>query len=275
MSGLFRYLLRASYAPGTDVVAALQGLYTTSHILPLLQSTAITTTQCQHQQDPWSDRGVLFNCDVVVSGEGSFDTQTIASHKTVGRMLELCVLTNAEKLAAFYRCSNTTTTPPSLSVPHEPRFIREFVVLCGRCGFSNYDACQQQVYDTLRETLLGPSTPDRSGSSAAPVSPSSLRSSADADLLNDLRQLSTHIDVLRQCPSFIAWVFRNTAGPPPSHLSAAEVLRLGCMPQLTVLPLTPEMVTLSSAMEDTYDSIVACVAHTLELTSCLLQSSEK
>lgn len=124
MSGFFRYLLKASYVPGADVVGGLLGLYETPHVAHLLgsdgedptrTSTAASAASALQREgmltldSPTVKQpcGCLFHaCDVVVSGEGSFDDQTISSHKTVGRLLEMCTAANAYRLWRHY-CEET------------------------------------------------------------------------------------------------------------------------------------------------------------------------
>uniref|UniRef100_A0A0A9X8S3 Uncharacterized protein n=1 Tax=Lygus hesperus TaxID=30085 RepID=A0A0A9X8S3_LYGHE len=114
MSGFFRHIIGAKWLPGADAVADLLSLKT------VIQSTGAHTSPIRSAPEPKSvqksdaifkidcesvtrlqqlitalGNGLLFtNCDVLVSGEGSFDAQTIQSRKTIGRLVEMTVEAN-------------------------------------------------------------------------------------------------------------------------------------------------------------------------------------
>ncbi|KAH9593311.1 Glycerate kinase [Trypanosoma melophagium] len=118
MSGFFRYVLQAQWMAGTDVVAELLGL-----------------------------PEKLRRCDCMITGEGSFDTQTIRFNKTLGRLLQLAVMENMRRRreAAAVGVSGAKV-----------KMVKDVVVVCGRMSYSSGEEVRQLLL-THMQTTGGPS----------------------------------------------------------------------------------------------------------------------
>lgn len=124
MSGFFRYLLNTSCLSGADTVAGLQGLRVVGHAPWEVSSVYTAGSSLRPTATPASPHGFLFeDYDTLVTGEGSFDEQSIFSRKTVGKLLEMVVEANAWRALRH----------PAVPFPR----IERVVVLCGRCGFKS------------------------------------------------------------------------------------------------------------------------------------------
>lgn len=191
MSGFFHYLLGTSCLPGADVVAALQGLRNVepmpwerrndnekdndkdddhSQQLGVIPRGRADKRTVGHRHTP---RGWLFHhpWDTILTGEGSFDAQSIYSRKTVGRLLEMVVEANAWRLVQHFatwihdqeHCTarpakkpiTTTTTTAAAAVDSAP-LLRHVMVICGRCGFSDV---RTEGVDALKTMMLKPPLP--------------------------------------------------------------------------------------------------------------------
>lgn len=257
MSGFFRYLLRASYVPGADMVGGLLGLYETPHVAHLLGSNgdaASASAAGDQQQVPLGrdraavqhPRGCLFHsCDVVVSGEGSFDHQTISSHKTVGRLLEMCTAANAYRLWRYY-CHPTAAdaeNPNASTEQHHAdgrcRTIEDFIVVCGRTSFDDYVSCQSSVLQSVCDTLTPPEPAKAEGQGL------------------DTMRVNLYLQDLLQSPDFL----RSCDVSSPS---AADILRHCCVPRVTVLPLTPTLFSFTDATQKSYACVSSAVVDLLE-----------
>ncbi|GET85485.1 hypothetical protein, conserved [Leishmania tarentolae] len=290
MSGFFRYLLQARYVPGADVVGGLLGLYDTPQVAQLLEgddgdpsrraaATAVETggRQCGDEMLPVRagraahidgqptesalrrPRGFLFHtCDVVVSGEGSFDDQSIVSHKTVGRLLEMCTVANAFRLWHHY-CEDAGEAEAAWNERRGCRCVTDMVVVSGRCGFDDYTHLQSAALQAVCTTLLPLYTPNVCVTTDAATSTPQSEDGVDADIarlhvyLKDLMQSSAF---RRACGEF-ACALEDTE-------SMKRLLSAYCVPRVTVLPLTPTLFLASAAMRQPYECVVSAVAHLLE-----------
>ncbi|KPA74963.1 putative glycerate kinase [Leptomonas pyrrhocoris] len=299
MSGFFRYVLHASYVPGADVVGGLLGLYETPRVAHLLgsddqdssaaaathprQKAGLLTMDSPAVRHP---RGCLFHtCDVVVSGEGSFDDQTIASHKTVGRLLEMCTAANAYRLWRHYCCCDVPSSTPesrrtadaASSLPHpSPRLsdtrcrrIEEFIVVCGRTSFEDRTACRSTVTTSVCSTLLMPhlkaataTTAHNSHTALAEEAAVPISSSSNSNL--DTVRVNLYLHALLTSPAFrAAWDARRSTRDT-RRLTAANLLKEWCVPRVTVLPLTPTLFSFADATQRSYACVVSAVADLLE-----------
>ncbi|ORC84979.1 putative glycerate kinase [Trypanosoma theileri] len=117
MSGFFRYVLRATWMAGTDVVAELLGL-----------------------------PEKLRHCDCMITGEGSFDTQTIRFNKTLGRLLQLAVMENMRRRREAAAAGGNGT---------KVKMLRDVVVVCGRMSYSGGEEVRRLLL-THMQTTGGP-----------------------------------------------------------------------------------------------------------------------
>lgn len=286
MSGFFRYLLQARYVPGADVVGGLLGLYETSQVAQLLRhgdsgpfkqaaATAAEkrgddarpvpgkrSAQISGQPTAFSlrrPRGCLFHtCDVVVSGEGSFDEQTILSHKTVGRLLEMSTVANAYRLWHHY-CDDMVEAEAPWSERRGCRCITDVVVVCGRCCFDDYTHLQSAVLQAVCATLLPLRTFDGCAATAGATPALQEADGANAD---DAR-LQMYLQDLMQSSAF--WrACGESSCALADRQSLRHVLSAYCVPRVTVLPLTPTLFPVSAAMQRPYACVVSAVAHLLE-----------
>lgn len=290
MSGFFRYLLQARYVPGADVVGGLLGLYETPQVAQLLgggdtgplrraAATAAGKRGGQRGDDALPvpaersahvsgqptafslrcPRGCLFHaCDVVVSGEGSFDEQTILSHKTVGRLLEMCTVANAYRLWHHY-CADVGEAAAAWSERHGCRCITDVVVVCGRCGFDDYAHLQSATLQAVCTTLLPLHTPHRCAATAAATSTPREADGANAD---DAR-LWMYLQDLVQSSAFRRACGESFSAPEDGQIWK-YLLSAYCVPRVTVLPLTPTLFPVPAAMQQPYACVVSAVAHLLE-----------
>ncbi|TPP43106.1 Glycerate kinase family protein [Leishmania donovani] len=278
MSGFFRYLLLARYVPGADVVGGLLGLYETPQVAQLLRSedsvslrraaaTAAEKRGGQRSDDAlpvpaeWSahvsgqptafplrcPRGCLFHtCDVVVSGEGSFDEQTILSHKTVGRLLEMCTVANAYRLWHHY-CDDVGEAAAAWSERRGCRCITDVVVVCGRCGFGDYTHLQSAALQAVCTTLLPLHIPNCCVATAAATSTLREADGANAD---DTR-LHMYLQDLMQSSAF--WrACGESSSAPEDDQGLKYLLSAYCVPRVTVLPLTPTLFPVPAAMQQPF-----------------------
>lgn len=114
MSGFLHYLLNARWAPGAEAVASILNLRT------VVDAGAGRLGGLLYDRPP-----VL-----VVTGEGSFDEQTIAYHKTVGRLLEMIVEANL--------------------LSGRGKGTADVLIVCGRSGF----ASEEEGVDKTRAELV-------------------------------------------------------------------------------------------------------------------------
>eukprot|EP00796_Vickermania_ingenoplastis_P002105 gene2105-1283_t len=133
MSGFFRYVLGTSCLPGADIVAALQGLRAVDSV-PWDRNETTRAEPTGLLYDDW---------DTLVTGEGSFDEQSIFSHKTVGRLLEMVVEANAWRWKQHLERPGHSSTPP--------RLLLNVLIVCGRCGFESNDAAWDALHQVLRQ----------------------------------------------------------------------------------------------------------------------------
>jgi glycerate kinase len=300
MSGFFRYLLKARYVPGTDMVAGLLGLYETPLVAQMLGNNegdvaatrtaaasalggeASLSVRCPAVRHP---RGTLFRtCDVVVSGEGSFDDQTISSHKTVGRLLEMCTAANAYRLWQKYCCAASTpegdevegafsqpqrhaSPPPHRPTPSCLHTIKEFVVVCGQTSFEDYTSCQSAVLRSVCSSFLS-STP--SFCAAEPEATGGMTGSTEINCSSDtirvklyLRDLLSSSTFRNHCDALRA-ESPDVGGVDACDRDAACILRHYCVPRVTVLPLTPMLFSFADATQRPYACLTAAVATLLE-----------
>lgn len=261
MSGFFRYVLAASWLPGADAVAALLGLRLAPPFdswLPALDTDAkgeavtgrstrvaqgahappMSTSSCSAPLPTAAStpHGRLFtDCDVLVTGEGSFDSQTILSHKTVGRLLEMTVEANAWRMyAAIQSEASRPAAAATIVRTRHASLIREVLVVCGRCGFDSPEERQQAIESALCTTLL-PTTTATSATSVARESTPDPMQTRREELQRWLRTIA------------------KTA-----NVSDVEALR--CVtPKITVLPLTPDAFPVRQAMQSPYPCVVSVV----------------
>ncbi|KAG5512472.1 hypothetical protein GH5_08438 [Leishmania sp. Ghana 2012 LV757] len=285
MSGFFRYLLQACYVPGTDMVGGLLGLYETPQVAQLLgggpsgpprRTAAGEAAKCGEQRgddacmvpvnssphilrQPTASslrrpHGRLFyTCDVVVSGEGSFDDQTISSHKTVIRLLEMCAAANAYRLWHHY-CNDIGAAEAAWREGRGCRCITDVVIVCGRCGFDDYTQFQTAVLQAVCSTLLPPHT---SKDSVTPMLQEAADVSADTACLQGyLRDLTQSTAFWRACGALPC--------AREGVRSASELFSAYCVPRVTVLPLTPTLYPVSVAMQQSYECVVSVMTHLLE-----------
>ncbi|ESL09409.1 hypothetical protein TRSC58_02868 [Trypanosoma rangeli SC58] len=104
MSGLFRYVAGAKWMSGADVVAELLGL-----------------------------PAKLQRCDCMITGEGSFDEQTIRFNKTLGRLLQMVVVENMRRRAAG------------------EKLLGDVLVICGRTSYRDEEEVQRVLLDHMRK----------------------------------------------------------------------------------------------------------------------------
>ncbi|RNF03515.1 putative glycerate kinase [Trypanosoma conorhini] len=104
MSGLFRYIAAAKWMSGADVVAELLGL-----------------------------PAKLQRCDCMITGEGSFDEQTIRFNKTLGRLLQMVVLENVRRGGAGQQ------------------LLGDVLVICGRTSYRDEEEVQRVLLDHMRK----------------------------------------------------------------------------------------------------------------------------
>ncbi|KPI84977.1 putative glycerate kinase [Leptomonas seymouri] len=301
MSGFFRVVLRACYVPGADVVSGLLGLYETPRVAQLLGSyevdsagsTAVATASTANPEDLLTidsssvlhPRGRLFhNCDVFVSGEGSFDDQTVASHKTVGRLIEMCTAVNAYRLWKHY-CHDTPSKDGARGVspvaatarhPRQPgggcRLIRELAVVCGRTSFDTYATCQAAVLQSVCSTLLRP-PPDAAPAGTAAAEGATGTVGREGGCCLDTLRVALYLQELLKSSA----LFQDCGAHPPtggasspdkSEWCAAYILKRCCVPRVTVLPLTPTLFSIADAMQRPYACVMSAVA-------CLLEDSAR
>lgn len=166
MSGFFRLALNAVYRSGTDATASLLGLC-------VRRGQSASSKRGEPPSTSLDEpTGLLFPAIVppllgsrhdhrrsttVFLGEGSFDVQTVASHKTVGRLLEMCIESN---LWAVWRqwqqqgqphFGRASESPLAMATPLDQPRLTNVVIVCGRCGFDSMTA----VNDAIRQTLTG------------------------------------------------------------------------------------------------------------------------
>lgn len=155
MSGFFGYVLGTSCLPGGDIVAALQGLrvmenfpwMTAPRPIGDIRGRSILDTEAMDSREfPF---GLLFDdWDTLVTGEGSFDTQSIYSRKTVGKLLEMVVEANAWRWIRGYSlpsASVSSSSPSTSSI-----LINDVIVVCGRTGFRT----PQEAIEALKSVLM-------------------------------------------------------------------------------------------------------------------------
>lgn len=168
MSGFFRYVLGTSCLPGGDIVASLQGLRVVE-MMPWMVtpysldpsgygSGALVSQKIDGKNLPF---GLLFDdWDTLVTGEGSFDAQSIFSRKTVGKLLEMVIEANAWR---WKRGHKKVSGSLSSSFDHvSPSLLKDVIVVCGRTGFHS----PQEAMRALKSILL---KKDRNGSSISPL----------------------------------------------------------------------------------------------------------
>ncbi|KEG06194.1 putative glycerate kinase [Trypanosoma grayi] len=103
MSGFFRYVLSARWMAGADVVAELLGLPEKMRV-----------------------------CDCMITGEGSFDEQTIRYNKTLGRLLQLVVLENLRRRE------------------RGQAILGDVIVVCGRTSYRDAEEVRSVLIDHMR-----------------------------------------------------------------------------------------------------------------------------
>nr|CAJ2465749.1 unnamed protein product [Leishmania braziliensis] len=304
MSGFFRYVLQACYVPGADVVGGLLGLYETPRVAQLLGSRASSPSRRgvvaevekrggQRGDDvfpvpaempaamTWQPTGLslrrprgslFYTCDVLVSGEGSFDDQTILSHKTVGRLLEMCTVANAYRLWHHY-CDDAGEGEAAWSEQRGCRCITDVVVVCGRCGFDDYTHLQSSVLQAVCRTLLLPSTSKDCAAAVAAASPSMRMFHDVAGANADAARLHVYLQGVRQSSTFRRACGESSHAPEDSW-SAEHLLSNYCVPRVTVLPLTPMLFPVPTAMQQPYKCIISAVAQLLEESVRRLRSAQ-
>lgn len=155
MSGFFRYVLGTSCLPGGDIVAALQGLRVVEKMPWMTASSAASSSRENGGMDmeklgekrfPF---GLLFDdWDTLVTGEGSFDAQSIYSKKTVGKLLEMVIEANAWRWKMEH--TRASTSLKSSTGLFSPNLLKDIIVVCGRTGFRT----SQEAMEALKSVLL-------------------------------------------------------------------------------------------------------------------------
>lgn len=155
MSGFFGYVLGTSCLPGGDMVAALQGLRVMENFPWMTAPTPICGTPGRLTLDTGAMDGGVFpfgllfdDWDTLVTGEGSFDTQSIYSRKTVGKLLEMVIEANAWRWIRGYSlpsASLSSSSPSTSSI-----LINDVIVVCGRTGFRT----PQEAIEALKSVLM-------------------------------------------------------------------------------------------------------------------------
>ncbi|EAN81839.1 hypothetical protein, conserved [Trypanosoma cruzi] len=104
MSGFFRFVVGAKWMTGTDVVAELLDL-----------------------------PAKLQRCDCMITGEGSFDEQTIRFNKTLGRLLQMVVVENMRRQSVGQK------------------LLGDVVVICGRTAYRDAEQVRRLLHEQMRE----------------------------------------------------------------------------------------------------------------------------
>lgn len=134
MSGFFRYLLGSTCLPGAIVMAGLQSL----RLVEDMPWEATTPA-------PPQPRGLLYeDWSTLVTGEGSFDKQSIASRKTVGMLLEMVV-----ECCAYYLKVNGG----SGALQEMRGTEKKVVIVCGRCSFSSAEEALAELKTMILRKL--------------------------------------------------------------------------------------------------------------------------
>ncbi|CAD2212781.1 glycerate kinase [Angomonas deanei] len=132
MSGFFHYLLNSRYLPGAEAVSTLQNIQYNADFKKEMQSLASVDPHTTRQQK--EEEGYLAtHASLLVTGEGSYDSQTLLSRKTIGKLLVMSVMENKKQ---------------------NKRAVEEVLILCGKCGFESSQAAMKETELFLESVLL-------------------------------------------------------------------------------------------------------------------------